>query len=529
MSTDPQVLRAERHTEIGEIIASQAELLIERWQHRALEEQPNAAAAHRQELHDHLPAFLLALGRQLAESEIGARPHCVLAVAHGEQRWKAGWSLAEVVRDYQILRLVILDRLDELLDRPLEVREAMAVGLALDEAIAAATVTFAAWQEDLLRQADRRKSEFLSSMSHEIRTPMTAILGFAEIGLAGAEGELRESLQTIQRNGQYLLEIINDILDLSKIEAGKTDVERTACSPRQLAAEVVALFQGRAEQKGLRLELRSAAEVPEAILTDCTRLRQILVNLVGNAVKFTQRGSIHVALSYDIRDGGRLIVEVRDSGPGMDAAQAERVFEPFAQLHSPNGGQAEGTGLGLTISKRLAVLLGGDIEVDSRPGDGSVFRLTIAAPAATAPVQILFPPSAFSAANDGAPLAGCRVLVADDRRDNQLLISRILEKAGAGTSIAEDGERAIAAVAAAERAGRPFDVILLDMRMPLVDGYEAAARIRETGCRTPIIALTASAMKGDREKCLAAGCDDYLVKPVHHQQLTDMVVRHRGR
>ena len=389
--------------------------------------------------------------------------------------------------------------------------------------------------------ATRAKSEFLANMSHEIRTPMTAILGFSDLLLENIEKpenaeEKVEAVKTIQRNGKYLLEIINDILDLSKIEAGRTEIERVSCSPKILIEDVVDLMQVRAQEKNLRLSCQLQGELPRVIQTDSTRLRQILINTIGNAVKFTKKGEVRVIarLRNDVVLYPVLEVQVIDTGIGMSGTQLERLFSPFSQADNSTSRRFGGTGLGLAISRRLANMLGGDIVVESELGRGSTFTITVA----TGPLKgiELYDPCPATPSRDSTTLsgtarstgdvAGCRVLVAEDGIDNQRLVRCLLEKAGAEVTVADNGQEAVTVVAEAEKAGRPFQVILMDMQMPVLDGYDATRLLRQQGCHVPIVALTAHAMKGDRQKCVAAGCDDYVSKPIDRQMLLDTVAQH---
>ena len=405
--------------------------------------------------------------------------------------------------------------------------------------------------------ASRAKSEFLANMSHEIRTPMTAILGYSEVLVdemtcctaceSHASCTQRASnagvLSTVRRNCEYLLNIINDILDLSKIEAGKLDVERIPVAPCELIDTIETMARVRADAKQLELCIEYDGSIPETIQTDPTRLRQILVNLMGNAVKFTERGEVRLIASYvpGDRDSAKMQFDVVDTGIGMTAQQVGKLFQPFVQADSSTTREFGGTGLGLAISKRLAKLLGGDIEVvDSAPGRGTRFRLTIGAgevgrltyvqPKESAAASPAAKESEVgAAAMPLSPVPGalldCRVLVAEDGPDNQRLISYVLGKVGAQVTLAENGDVAVRlAVAAAERRRSgdppaPFDVILMDMQMPVLDGYQATRALREKNIRTPIIALTANAMEGDRQKCLDAGCDDYASKPINRKAL----------
>ena len=381
--------------------------------------------------------------------------------------------------------------------------------------------------------ANVAKSEFLANMSHEIRTPMTAILGFAEILETNIiKPDNVEAIRTIKRNGEHLLEIINDILDLSKIEAGKIIVERTECSPHQLVADVASLMRMRAQAKGLSLHVEFQGPLPETAMLDAVRLRQILINLVGNAVKFTETGKVRLVTQLVGLDGGepQLQFDVIDEGIGMSKAQMSNLFKPFTQADTSTTRKFGGTGLGLTISKRLAQVLGGDITPAGIPGKGCTFRVTIAigslqetrmiekrTESEAKPAER--PPAATSKKGD----LDCRVLLAEDGPDNQQLISYFLKKAGADITVADNGQIAFDLASAAEAEAKPFDVILMDMQMPVLDGYQATRQLRDAGYARPIIALTAHAMEGDREKCLAAGCDDYASKPINRERLIDVI------
>ncbi len=385
--------------------------------------------------------------------------------------------------------------------------------------------------------ADRAKSEFLANMSHEIRTPMTAILGYADL-LSHEASEAKKPLEpaavlshlhTIQRNGAHLLQVINDILDLSKIEAGKLEAERIPCSPRQVVAEVMSLLRGRAEAKKLDFYEEYVGPVPETILSDPTRLRQILLNLVGNALKFTETGGVRLVTRFPAApDDLRLQFEVIDTGIGMTPEQMDKSFIPFSQADSSTTRRFGGTGLGLAISKRLVEMLGGAISIESRLGQGSVLKVRL-------PVErsrkerVELPAGEPAKTHPLAPGAArrfnCRILLAEDGPDNQRLLAHVLGRAGADVTIAENGQIALD-LALQERAqGTPFDVILMDMQMPVLGGYEATRRLREQGYERPIVALTAHAMSADRQHCLDAGCDDYAAKPLDHAVLFAVIDR----
>ena len=390
--------------------------------------------------------------------------------------------------------------------------------------------------------ANNAKSEFLANMSHEIRTPMTAILGFSDL-LMGTltDQDQIDAAVTIKQNGNYLLKIINDILDLSKIEAGKLDVEHIECSPCRILSDVVSLMRVRADCKNLPLEIEYEGPIPQSIQSDPTQLRQILINLTGNAVKFTEVGKVRLVAQLLDADGHKpkMQFEVIDTGIGMTEGQIARLFNPFHQADTSTTRKFGGTGLGLTISKRLAGKLGGDIAVKSTIGRGSTFTLTVE----TGPldgVKMLDNPSEayLPVGLENKPPAAlhelnCRILLAEDGPDNQRLITFLLEKAGAKVYIAENGRIACDLALAAKNKGTPFDVILMDMQMPVMDGYKATAALRKTGYNYPIIALTAHAMITDRKKCLDAGCDEYLAKPIDHENMISLVAecvaRRRGK
>ncbi|MBM4093350.1 MAG: response regulator [Planctomycetes bacterium] len=381
--------------------------------------------------------------------------------------------------------------------------------------------------------ATRAKSAFLASMSHEIRTPMTAILGFADVLLAdrnvnGTLVEQAESLQAIRRNGEYLLELIDDILDLSKIEAEKLDIERIAFSPAHVLADVASLMKVRTDAKNLALSVEYAGPIPETIQSDPLRFRQILINLVGNAIKFTATGSVRLVGQVVPRPDRfpLLQVDVIDTGIGLTPQEISNLFQPFNQADSSTTRKYGGSGLGLVISRRLAAMLGGDIAIHSMPGQGSTFSVTVeAGDLAGVPLREMPPDTtaaaapAFDATTADNVELNCRILLAEDGPDNRRLIAFLLEKAGAEVTVAENGQLAFDAARAAIAHGAPFDMVLMDMQMPVMDGYEATRQLRAEGYAGPIVALTAHAMTDDRQKCLDAGCDDYLTKPIHRARM----------
>jgi len=390
---------------------------------------------------------------------------------------------------------------------------------------------------DAAEAANRAKSEFLANMSHEIRTPMTAIMGFTDLLMAFELPPLehREHLQTIHRNAENLLTIINDILDLSKIEADKIELERANCSPCRVVEEVRSLMALRAAEKDLRLDVECTFPLPDTIRTDPLRLRQILVNLTGNAIKFTKSGGVRITVrcTTDENARARIKFEVADTGIGMTADEMAALFRPFSQADASTSRRFGGTGLGLSISHRLARLLGGRLDVESRPGEGSTFTLSID-PGPLDDVPMLeTQPSSKARDEERQPRAATgkqtvrgRILLAEDGEDIQQLVSLVLQKTGLEVDRAENGLLAYDKAMASKAMGRPFDLILMDIQMPELDGYNTTRRLRDNGWQGPIVALTAHAMAGDREKCLAAGCDEYLAKPLVPEELENILARY---
>jgi PAS domain S-box-containing protein len=378
--------------------------------------------------------------------------------------------------------------------------------------------------------ASRARASFLANMSHEIRTPLNGIIGFADLLRRGADGtelERAEWLDIIHTSGKHLLALINDILDLSKIDAGKLDVERVACSPMAIITEVCGILRAKAEEKGLRLESVFDGPMPRTIQSDPTRLRQVLMNVAGNAIKFTLCGRVELQAAIRRPPNGdpKLIVRVIDTGVGIPADKLETIFDPFTQADSSITRQFGGTGLGLAISRRLAEQLGGGITVESEVGRGTTFicEFAIGSLEQVAWIdhaQVAIKEAEPRTAKSAPSLRNCRVLVVDDGDTNRKLIRLVLGRAGAVVEQAENGQQGV------ERAlAESFDLILMDMQMPIMDGYSATRKLRSRGIEVPIIAMTANAMKGDDAKCLAAGCSAYISKPVDHDLLLSTVAR----
>lgn len=371
-----------------------------------------------------------------------------------------------------------------------------------------------AYQRQQAEQANHAKNLFLANMSHEIRTPLNAILGFSDLlrDPTLVEKEKLSYLDIIRRTGLNLAGIINDILDITKIEADQMSIEPKPFSLSQLLKDLQALLTLRGEEKGNLLIIQPKGDVADFILSDAGRIRQVLINIIGNAIKYTDHGQIHV--TYYV-EGTQLVFEVRDTGKGIPKAHRNLLFKPFSQGDNSIQKKYGGTGLGLVLSRKLARLLGGDVLLkDSHAGRGSVFEVRVA----YTPVYSPIPAKPVS-----APLnlpAGTKVLIVEDTIDNQILLKLYFAKTGAHVTLAANGAEGVEKVLA-ER----FDLILMDMQMPLMDGYTATRKIREFGYTMPIIALTAYAMQGDRDKTLQAGCSDYLTKPIEKDILFSVVKR----
>lgn len=377
--------------------------------------------------------------------------------------------------------------------------------------------------------ANQAKSAFLANMSHEIRTPLGAVMGFAEL-IAGSEVTAAEKDNygaAIKRNGELLSNIISDILDLSKIEVGKLNLDTQEVELDEVLFDLDTLLSYKANEKAIKFTYSFEGQIPKKIRTDPLRLRQVLLNIIGNSIKFTEHGSVEVTIKIgpSFQKASQLAFIVKDTGIGIDPAQATKLFQAFSQADASILSRYGGTGLGLILSRRLANLLGGDVVLaESVPGKGSTFIVTID----PGPLQNLelrnyaetphFTKPKPPSQKPSVRLDSVKILVVDDSVDNQLLISKVLAMAGAEIDTADNGEKAIQLV-----HQKSFDLLLVDLQMPVLDGYETTSRLRKEGFEMPIIALTAHALKEIRQRCLNSGFDDFITKPVDRLALINKI------
>ncbi len=382
--------------------------------------------------------------------------------------------------------------------------------------------------------ANKAKSAFLANASHEIRTPLAAINGFADLLIQNPSlnADARRDLQMILRNGKYLVSLVNDLLDLSKIESGQIYIEKNRMSLIREVSDIAHLMRPIILSRGLKLEIEYLTKVPEFIESDVTRFREILINLLTNAAKFTEKGDLRIQISFDDADPsvGLLSLVVTDTGIGISFEAKRRLFRPFTRGENEKVQRVQGSGLGLALSRNLARLIGGDIRLlKSIENEGSSFEFTLAT-GNLAGVKFISPEETVQLSKEpsyqdsGQPLAGTNILVVDDALDLQFLMQRLLESKGAHVEIRSNGLEAVEHL-----KEKSYDLVLMDIKMPVMDGYTAASLLRKRGYSAPIVAVTAHASTDDRQLCYQAGFDSYVSKPVDFKQLTDNLLKQLGR
>ncbi len=546
MVVHPQQLRTEAHVEIGTLIQRDATLIIEQWARRAAEEQPNAPRLHHQALLDHLPSFLWQLGRSLLETAVeNTNGHTQSARDHGAQRWEVGWSLAEVVRDYQILRLVIIDYLEEQLNRSLHGREVMAIGLALDEAIAASVGSFTRHQQEaalraerersaseqraaeirhrerleLMQDAVQRKDEFLALLGHELRNPLAPLRNALQIlQLRGSDpASVAWAQEVAERQVQQLTRLVDDLLDISRIGRGKILLRKEPVELAALVRNVVEDHRKTFDNAGLKLTLDVPPD-PVPVQGDPVRLAQVVTNLLNNALKFTDPGgSVHVRVSVTPDQTARVVI--RDTGIGIEPSLLPRAFDLYTQADQSLQRSRGGLGLGLALVKGLIEPQGGKVAISSEgPGRGTEvsFRL----PLASQPTEM--PASAPVADPPSTPL---RILIIEDNRDAADSLRILLELARHQVVVANTGPAGLEAA----QHFRP-DVVLCDLGLPGMDGLAVARALRQMpALKAPrLIAMTGYGLESDQQQTREAGFEMHLTKPCNPEELLRVLAAASG-
>ena len=498
-----------------------------------------AKAQTRLALRDSLPDFLdqLVLTLKSENPKEQAAKNSEVAREHGEDRAKQPeYSLEEVIFEYHILRAVIILHLEALVTTGSECRKI--IHEFIDRGIGKAAATFAELEtnrqavqakafEEAKIEAERlssAKSEFLANMSHEIRTPLGAIMGFVDLlkdkGLS--DEDILNYHAIIERNSTHLLRLIDDILDLAKVEAGKVVIEKIEFSLREFLAEFSSIAGAKAREKGIVFEFKPETLVPEIVISDPTRIRQILSNIVGNAIKFTEKGSVAFYVQYTNQ---QLHFKVVDTGRGISMEQRQALFQAFSQADSSTTRKFGGTGLGLVLTKKLAQAFGGDFNLtESELGSGSVFEASIPLTVPTNAKLVPIEKAVAKVTSDSnldphhVDLAGFEILLVEDSPDNQYLIQKMLSKTGARVVIANDGAEGVKSA-----LSHDYDVILMDIQMPIMDGHEAVRTLRERGYSGAVVALTAHAMKDERERAFRSGFSHFLTKPIARLSLIELL------
>lgn len=536
----PSVPKALNRYDTAKLLAHLKEEILQKWEALARKKIPAAKDESHLVLRNSLPHFLDLLVETLAsaKSEIKSEKKSESSGDHAEDRAnQPEYTLTEVIYEYRILRAVIIECLESkstVDSQSLKViHEFLDIGIQDSavrytelEAANVANLKDIEADKDEAERANEAKSSFLANMSHEIRTPLGAIMGF--VGLLQdpelSQKEISNYLSIIDRNSIHLLRIIDDILDLAKVESGKMTIEKIRFSLTEFLTEFSSIMGFKAHESGISFEFTAETLLPEFVISDPTRLRQILSNMVGNAIKFTEKGQVDLTVVFN---NNILRFKVRDTGRGISPEQRPKLFQIFSQADSSTTRKFGGSGLGLVLARKISQALGGDFNlIESEIGKGSTFEASI--PVET-PEQTNFIPLKKIEISQAAKTAqidlkGFKILVVEDSPDNQTLIQMILTKTGAQIALANDGLEGVKSALA-----NHYDVILMDIQMPKMDGHEAVHTLRAKGYTGPIVALTAHAMKEERERTIQSGFSHFLTKPINRKQLLDLMVQIRSQ
>jgi signal transduction histidine kinase len=529
VTIETERIRAEPHHEIGSIILSDAALLVERWAERARDEQPTAARAHHDILHNELLPFLQAVGAGLRQSgNRNPKEHRLEAVEHGEQRWDNGWSLTELVRDYQILQLVILEHLELELDRLLGYREAMAVGVFIDDAIAASIAAFVRSHEqnlkaieqattDAMREAQARKDNFLALVVHELRNPVAPIVNGIDtlnVLLLQADAPVRNAVHLIKRQSKHLARILDDLADLSRMEQGRLELQQAVIDVRDVIEQALQSCEAVIAERQHRV-IRDIESDSLIVNGDSTRLVQVMVNLINNAARYTPPGG-DMTIAAHRRDGS-ITITVRDTGAGIAPEMLSRVFDMYTRSEEATEAAPDGLGIGLALVRELVMLHGGEVEAFSGGiGEGAEFIVTLPAYSGSGLVERPTP--------EPVQLPSFRVLVVDDEPDGRESLSAVLRVMGHQVDSAADAVEGIAAAMKGD-----YQAAFVDIALPGHSGLEVAHAVRrERGSRMLLIGLAGGSDPEEAELARQAGFDAHLAKPIDSDAIAELLFRVRS-
>jgi len=528
MSIDLRQIRVEPHSEIGFLLERDAGVLVDRWCERAKEEIPDAKQVHRETLRDQLPRFIKAIARGLTQAGDPSQAlYCEPALEHGQQRWNNNWSLSGLVRDYQLLQLVILEHLEETLKRPLLYREMMAVIVHIDDAIAASIGTYVKTRDEHTRRRDReclralqetnrRKDEFIATLAHELRNslaPMVNAINLLQLTLEDIEPTVHETVDILNRQAKHVTCLVDDLFDLSRIAQGRFELRKSQLDLTTVLEQAILTSGHQFQSRGNRLHIKLPAD-PLYVQADSARLIQVIVNLLNNAAKYTEPGG-ETWLTAELVDD-EAVIRIRDTGVGIPPEMLSRVFDMFVQVEESSNYAQGGLGIGLTLVQRLTELHGGTVTCHSEGlGEGTEFVVRLKACKELAEIPV--PPAAHQPAA-GVP---CRLLIIEDQADARNSLAALLERLGHTVEIAESGAIGI------ERSLQ-FEprVALVDIGLPDLSGYEVAKQLRASfQNRIFLVALTGYGQEDDLRTALDAGFDAHVVKPADLDELTRLLSR----